>query len=671
MVANNSLSASIQAENLLNAGIALHRDGNLFAAKSLYEQLLGIDDKNIAAAQLLVLVYSSRGEPGNALKLIDHALKVDVSNAASHHLKGNVMVALERATESLNSYDQAISLKSDDATFYKDRGIARYECGLEHDAMSDFKKAIELNPADSSLFNYLEMILRFAQNLHKAGNLCSAGELYQDILLINPNHPEALKLLATLYSAQGRHAEAENLFNASLNQCSTDPVTFSNRGSNRSSLDRLIEAIEDFDTAIALKPDYLLAHFNKGNVYRKLGDLQDARRCYDRVLAIDPHYASALYNLGNTCHDLGEYEDALIYYQRALAVESTRAGAALGCGLAQHRLGFLEQALQSYDRALELDPDYPEAHWNRALLYLLSGDYPRGWPLYEWRLSLDANKERYPPNTKASWRGDYDISDKRLFIPAEQGLGDLIQFCRYAPLLNDIALEVIVEAPRALRPLLESLCPKIRLSVKEEGSPDFDVVCPVMSLPYAFNTTLETIPSAEKYLSTEPAKVSIWRERLGTKQKKRIGVVWSGAPAHKDDSNRSINLGELVSIMDDSFEWHSLQKDYRPDDWDVLENSPQIRQHQEDLQDFSDTAALIECMDLVITVDTSVAHLAGALGKPVWIMLSKLPDFRWLLGREDSPWYASARLYRQEEKGDWASVLSAVATSLPRANIST
>ena len=148
-------------------------------------------------------------------------------------------------------------------------------------------------------------------------------------------------------------------------------------------------------------------------------------------------------------------------------------------------------------------------------------------------------------------------------------------------------------------------------------------------------------------------------------------MVWSGAPAHKDDSNRSINLGELVSIMDDSFEWHSLQKDYRPDDWDVLENSPQIRQHQEDLQDFSDTAALIECMDLVITVDTSVAHLAGALGKPVWIMLSKLPDFRWLLGREDSPWYASARLYRQEEKGDWASVLSAVATSLPRANIRT
>jgi hypothetical protein len=286
-------------------------------------------------------------------------------------------------------------------------------------------------------------------------------------------------------------------------------------------------------------------------------------------------------------------------------------------------------------------------------LLLLRGEYLEGWSLYEWRSKGDDAPAKFPSFSQPSWRGEFDISGKRLLIHAEQGFGDLIQFSRYAPMVLSKGAEVILEVPKPLVTVMQTLHPEVSIAVQGEPLPEFDFHCPVMSLPYAFKTTVETVPSSDCYVSADPAKVALWQEKLGATSATRVGLVWSGSATHKNDHNRSIALTDLLPLLDTPCEWHSLQKEYREGDLAVLEGVPQLHQHQDDLIDFSDTAALIECLDLVITVDTSVAHLAGALGKPVWILVPALHDFRWLLDRTDTPWYPSAQLFRQSEAGEW------------------
>jgi len=335
-------------------------------------------------------------------------------------------------------------------------------------------------------------------------------------------------------------------------------------------------------------------------------------------------------------------------------------------GAVLHTLGELSAALESYDRVLSLDSLHQSAHWNKALLLLLQGDYAEGWRLYEWRLKAKEAKTKYPTFPQPSWRGEEDISDKRLLIHSEQGLGDVVQFGRFAPLLLARCAEVILEVPKPLVSVMQTLHPEVSIAVKGEALPHFDCHCPVMSLPFVLKTTLETVPSSSGYLRSSAEKVQRWADKLGVSRDKRIGVVWSGSATHKNDHNRSIPLLELSPLFDLPYEWHSLQKEYREGDLDLLSELPHVHQHQDSLSDFSDTAALIECLDLVITVDTSVAHIAGALGKPVWILLPYVPDFRWLLDREDSPWYDSARLFRQSDTSDFSEVIENVKSFLQK-----
>jgi len=257
-----------------------------------------------------------------------------------------------------------------------------------------------------------------------------------------------------------------------------------------------------------------------------------------------------------------------------------------------------------------------------------------------------------------------DVRGKRLLIQGEQGLGDIIQFCRYLAQVKTLGAEIIFEVPESLIPLVSTMrCP---MTVVAKGCPlpQFDAYCPVMSLPYVLKTTMETIPAEIPYLFAEESRVSKWQQRLGTNGKLRVGLVWSGSAAHKNDKNRSIRLEELLPLMDCRAEWHSLQKEYRQHDIPVLNQNPQIHQHQDHLEDFADTAALIECLDLVISVDTSVVHVAGAIGKQIWTLLPYCPDYRWMLDRDDSPWYPTAKLYRQSKDEDWQSVVHQVLLAL-------
>jgi hypothetical protein len=290
-------------------------------------------------------------------------------------------------------------------------------------------------------------------------------------------------------------------------------------------------------------------------------------------------------------------------------------------------------------------------------LKLLIGQYEEGWKLFEWRRQVKETKNNYKLYNQPLWLGKESLQNKTLLVEAEQGFGDIIQFCRYIPMLENIEAKVILETPKALASIIKTIPSNFLILEKGQSLPHFDYHIPIMSLPHAFNTTAHNIPASIPYLFSDKIKRESWNKKLGKKTKPRIGLVWSGSASHKNDKNRSLLLKDLEPILQLPLEFHSLQKEVRENDQKTLFEFNQAHQHQDELNDFSDTAALIEEMDLIISVDTSVAHLAGALGKNVWIILPYHPDYRWMLDRNDSPWYPTCTLFRKSKIDDWSDVV--------------
>ncbi len=296
------------------------------------------------------------------------------------------------------------------------------------------------------------------------------------------------------------------------------------------------------------------------------------------------------------------------------------------------------------------------------MLKLSLGEYEEGWQLYEWRWKTKSFTSPVRNFSQPLWLGNDSIVGKTILVHSEQGFGDTIQFYRYLSKLKTLRCKIIFETQTQLVPLIKAQRDNCQIIGQGETIPSFDVHCPLLSLPLAFKTTLETIPAQVPYLFPPPEKLELWRTKLGTRSKPKIGLVWSGKLL--PDFRRSIPIESLLLIIDEKAEWYSLQKDVRESDRSSLNSSLTIIDHAPSLNDFSDTAALITEMDLVISIDTAVAHLAGALGKPVWILLPFHPDFRWLRDREDSPWYPTARLFRQTQDGEWRSVIDRVSQKL-------
>ena len=386
-------------------------------------------------------------------------------------------------------------------------------------------------------------------------------------------------------------------------------------------------------------------------------------------MAARPDYADALYNRGNALKLLKRYEESLASYDRAVALQPNHADAHNNRGQVLRELGRYNEALASYDRALALRPHHVMAHCNAAALRLLTGDFGRGWVHYEWRWlkkSVVPTKRNF---SQPAWSGGDRLSGKTILIHSEQGLGDTIQFARYVPLIAAGGAQVIFEVQKPLQELMTGLAGAAKIAAKGGPLPQFDLHCPLLSLPLAFGTRLETIPSDNAYLRVPPRHLAEWQSRLSGARHPRIGLVWSGNPGHERDGERSIGLRALLPMLDTlsaAASFVSLQKDVRAEDAAILKERADIVDYGPALRDFSDTAALVSQLDLVISVDTSVAHLAGALGKPVWILLTYFPDWRWLLGRDDSPWYPTARLFRQNGTGTWDDVIVRLCQALPQ-----
>ncbi|WP_020167237.1 MULTISPECIES: tetratricopeptide repeat protein [Methylotenera] len=442
---------------------------------------------------------------------------------------------------------------------------------------------------------------------------------------------------ALAYHQNGHWSQALDLYQQVLADHPHQANVLNNVGIILQQIKRNDDALTYFELALAIEPDHPPSLFNRGNVLRSLNRPQDAVHSYDQVLQTMPNHPEVLNNKGNALRALNRLDDAQENYQLAL----THA------------------------------PDYADARWNAGLCFLLAGHYQPGWQEYEWRWASELHAEKHL-FTQSLWDGTDSLQGKTILLHAEQGLGDTLQFCRYASLVKTLGATVVLEVQPQLVNLIRTLKGVDLLIARGHSLPKFDYHCPLLSLPKAFATKLDTIPHTSAYIAIDAKKVRAWRNKLGgtglvNQSKSRVGLIWAGSATHSNDHNRSIALQELASIVDQNADFYGLQKKLREGDAEFFHQHPQIKYLGGHIKDFTDTAAIITLMDVVITVDTAVAHLAGAMGKPVWILLPYSPDWRWLLGRSDSPWYPTARLFRQTAIGDWSSVLQEVKQALQKA----
>ncbi len=475
--------------------------------------------------------------------------------------------------------------------------------------------------------------------------------------------PQALERAISEYTAE-RFAEAEHICEQIV---AAEPDFFGALYVLAIAQSRLAKnqaALTSFDRALALQPDHAIAHFNRGNTCQQLKLFEEALACYERAIEIRPDFVFALSNRGNVLQTLKRYDEALACYDRAIGLQPDYAVAYYNRGNALQQLKRYDEAVANYDQALVLQPDLAEARLNQSLSRLVLGDFERGWQGYEWRLDVKS-----PGNSKRSfaqpqWSGRENISGQTIYLHAEQGHGDTMQFARFVAPVAARGARVILEVPKPLVELMGTLADDPQIVCKGDPMPDCDIQCPLPSLPLAFGTGLTTIPVAVPYLRARPESVAQWGARLGPKQRPRIGLAWSGEPTHPNDQNRSIALAALLPLLDIDASFVSLQKDVRDNDAPVLQAHSDLRHFGDELTNFADTAALVENLDLVISVDSSVAHLAGVLAKPVWVLLPFISDWRWLLDRDDCPWYPTARLFRQDDSRAWDNVIARVHAAL-------
>ncbi|MGH6802997.1 MAG: tetratricopeptide repeat protein [Methyloceanibacter sp.] len=545
--------------------------------------------------------------------------------------------------------------------------VSNFGRALNEDApaRANFPRSPRLSPPseDKAPWDSSRMLSRAAASLQQ-DNFAETEHLLGSILTANPSHFESLHLLGVCKGKQGEYDSAYALINEALKINPQSAEALYNRGNALHALKRHEEAIASYEQAIAIKFDYVEALNNRGNALRALKRQEDAITSYDQALAIKPDFVEALSNRGAALAALNRHEEAIASYDKALTIRPDYAEALNNRGSALQALNRHEEAIASFDKAVALKPDYAEVFFNASLARLTLGDLAAGWQEYEWRWKTKSFASSKRAFRQPLWLGREPLAGKTILLYAEQGFGDTIQFMRYVPLVARKGARVLLAVTPSLAPLVEGLEGIAKVTTQLLPREHFDLQCPLLSLPLAFGTTLETIPAEVPYLHASANKIEHWHRRLGASTRPRVGIVWSGRLTHKNDHNRSIPLSALIPLTEAGVELVSLQKEVRREDQAFLLQPQEIEHFGDELKDFSDSAALVSLMDLVISVDTAAAHLAGALGKPVWILLPFRPDWRWLLDREDSPWYPTARLFRQPDIGDWDSVIRRVVEEL-------
>jgi tetratricopeptide (TPR) repeat protein len=605
----------------------------------------------LAQAQTLL----AAGRLADAQQCCRQILQSQPHSAQAHDLLGQILGTAGRVDLAEACFRQAIACDGSFVPAQTNLGVALHLQGRLAEAEGAFRAAVALAPGDAELHRKL------AGTLEEQGARDEALACCRRAVELQPDHAESQNSLGVLLERQDKLDEAV----ACLRQAVKLKPDFADAHSNLgAALDRLgkhQEAVASLQRALELRPDSLGALINLGSALEGLGRYEDASAVLHRAVAHNPHSVEARVNLGLVLAWLGRLDEAHSVIERAVALAPRSADAHVNLGLVLERQGRVDEATNCYRRAMELDPNCGEAHLNYAMVLLRGGQFAQGWREYEWRLRCDRSRER--PRAGPRWSGE-PIAGRTILLGDEQGLGDSMQFVRYAEALKQRGARVIVECRPQLASLFES-CPGVD-AVVATGTPlpEYDVHALLASVPGVWGTALESIPANVPYLFPAAALVEKWKQELGAVEAFKVGIAWQGNPHNKTDSYRSIPLESFARLAGTAgVRLYSVQMGAGREQLARLTTAP-ISDLGDRLGDFHNTAAILCNLDLVITCDSAPAHLAGALGLPVWVALAHLADWRWMLERTDSPWYPTMRLYRQSRRGDWHEVFERIATDL-------
>ena len=676
---------------MVETAVRHHQTGRIEQADLMYRQILREQPEHLVALHSLGALAYQRGQYDAAADLLGRAITANPRIPQLQNTLGVMLEAQGQTDLAIDAYRHAVSLEPDYAEAYNNMAIALHSQGRYDEAIEACRKATSIAPDHAEAYNTMGFAMQ-AQ-----GKLDLAAEAYGRATQLNPNYAEAYNHLGVVRTEQGLHDEAIDNYRQALRINPDYAEVRNNLSIALKAVGRLDAAIESCRRALRLDPNFAEAYFNLANAMRDQGCSDEALANYGSAVRMNPDYAEAYNNRAILLNDLARYDEAKDDCERAISLNPDYAEAYNNLGIILGNKGRLAQAetnyrralrlepessklhynlgnvlkeqgrcagaIDSYDRAIHIKPDYAQARWNRSHTFLLSGNLPMGWQGYEWRRSPELEIFTYPHRYDQSrWDGSSFVG-RRLLVYCEQGLGDSLQFMRYLPTVKARGGTVLLEAWKPLHGLLKD-CDHIdellELSFQTKTDVGFDLHISLMDLPAVFGTTAETIPAEVPYIKPDPEKVRHWQGRLGDDSFK-VGIVWAGSPSHGNDHNRSCSLEMFAPLADiPGVRLYGLQKGPAA----AQAEGSQVENLSEDLHDFSDTAAVLEKLDLVISVDTAPAHLAGAMARPTWILLPFAPDWRWMLDRIDSPWYPTVRLFRQQRWGDWDSVFERVAEEL-------
>ncbi|WP_420997425.1 tetratricopeptide repeat protein [Cupriavidus sp. 30B13] len=594
------------------------------------------------------------------------AIAQNPGHAQALHLLGLLYHQQEQHDLAIEHIERAAALQPEDPTIQLNLGIALRAAGHTDQAIACFHKALALSPAMAAAHYNLG-------NAYAAGQRhAEAVESFRTVVRLQPDDLAALNNLGNALLALQRHREAVNVLERALQFAPGHALLHNNLGIAHHVLQETDRAIGHFTAAAAADPGYVPAHINLGNLLHAQERNAEAAVAFQTALACEPTSVAALLGVGNALSAMERYAEAVVHLESAVRLQPQLVPAWYNLGCARLALRAYGAALEAFDQVLRLAPGFAPAHLNRAHTWLAMGDYQRGWPEYEWRFQTIHPVPSSPTSDLPRWHGEA-LDHQVLLIQAEQGLGDTLQFVRFIPLAAQRAPHLVLAAQPELVPLLEPNAKAwgIRLIAQNDACPDAAVQCPLLSLPYVLGMTLETfIPdlSPAPYLAAPEDYRAKWRHVLHGLKGRKIGLAWSGRIRHNE--NRAIPLARLTPLLAlDDIDWVILQRDISEADLGMLKDHPHAaRLHRFDdrVENFADTAALVEQLDAVVSIDTSVAHLAGAMHKPLWLMLPFAADWRWFAGSESSLWYPTTRQVYQSQPGDWDVVIQQIVANLAR-----
>ena len=619
-----------------------------------------MSEMTVQQAVAVGLGHHQAGRLKEAEGIYRHILTHDPSCPDAWHLLGVLALQARDNVTAVELIQRALGLHQGVAAYYGNLGVALEALGRVEEAIEAWQRALDLQPA------YPEALNNLGRALEKKGRIDEAADCWEKALAARPGFVEVYNNLGVARVRQGRWADAEKLFRQTLAVDATHVEAWQNLGQALREMSQLEEAEKCERRALELRPNFARAWTSLGDVLRCQKRWDEAKAAYEKALELDPAMAEAAHMLGVWAREQNKITEAIGWYRKAVAMRQDAEWLS-NLGATLQEAEELPEALEWLEKAAAMRPEHPGLHLNYSLALLVTGQWKRGWAEYEWRLKCPQFKflQRDFQSSKPRWDGQA-LQGQRILLYAEQGLGDAIQFVRYARLVTQRGGEVVLECQPALQALFRQVAGVKEVVAKGDNLPPFELQASLLSLPGVFVTTPESVPGPVGYIQVDANKKQEWARRMGPANGQfRVGLVWAGNPANSAEWKRTMEPEELAALRAVAgVEWYSLQK---VEGDGVAQRRPgglKLVDWMGEVQNFSDTAGLMANLDLIVGVDTSVIHLAGALGKPVWVMLPHAPDWRWLREQEQTPWYPTMQLFRQRQRGQWGEVVQRVAQAL-------